>query len=170
MCPFAASASATRRRSAFAVSSRRPLLTGRSPLIKRRMARSSMPTRREAVVTPPSTWTQWAKWSRGSCIDRSLYLFLCCHQRLPQHSCARQPPRRCLVTEGQISVRAGWPGYARKVSGNGQFRRRYSILPIPQIPAARRTSADQAIKLFCQLYSSQRPDFPPRGPFGVAGR
>lgn len=68
MCSSAAEASATRRRSACAVSSRRRALRGLSPLIKRRIARSSIPKRREEAVVPPSTWMQWAKCSHKSCM------------------------------------------------------------------------------------------------------
>lgn len=68
MCSSAAEASAIRRRSACAVSSRRRALRGLSPLIKRRIARSSIPKRREEAVVPPSTWMQWAKCSHRSCM------------------------------------------------------------------------------------------------------
>ena len=46
----------------------------------------------------------------------------------------------------------------------------YTILPMPQIPTARSTNADQAIKLFCQSRSRQRADFSLRGSFGEVGR
>lgn len=69
ICPSAAVASAMSRRNAFAVSSRSPAPRGRSPLIKRRMARSSMPRRREKAVVPPKSWTQYAKCSRRSSIE-----------------------------------------------------------------------------------------------------
>lgn len=49
----AAVASTMSKRNAFAMSSRSPAPTGRSPRTKRRMARSSMPSRREAAVVPP---------------------------------------------------------------------------------------------------------------------
>jgi len=54
--------------------------------------------------------------------------------------------------------------------GSGKLRGLYTILPMPQIPTARSTNADQAIKLFCQSRSRQSPDFPTRGPFGGGGR
>ena len=69
MCPSAEVASAIRACKAFAVSAIRLMLTGRSPLVKRRMARSSIPRRREAEVAPPSTWMQWAKCSVRSCVS-----------------------------------------------------------------------------------------------------
>ena len=65
----AAVASVTSKRNAIAVSSRRPVLRGRSPLINRRIARSSIPRRREAAVVPPKSWTQYAKCSFRSCIE-----------------------------------------------------------------------------------------------------
>lgn len=60
-------ASTIRVRNASAVSCKSLPLTGRSPLMKRRMERSSMPRRRDEAVTPPNTCTQCAKCSEISC-------------------------------------------------------------------------------------------------------
>jgi hypothetical protein len=51
-------ASAISSRNAFAVSSRRTSLIGFSPLMNRRIARSSILSRRENAVVPPNSWTQ----------------------------------------------------------------------------------------------------------------